>query len=163
MSKLNNHNFTVLFRRGLASAFSSYGAGFFEGEPGYTTDEKQVWIGDGSNVAHPVGGPRIVLTATTNDITASIPAGYCIDDVFIRNTTANAVTGGIKIGTTSGGTQIVASITVGANAFNRTLPSALTTSGPFSATAATTIYIQDVTAWNSASLNIVISLKRALT
>ena len=73
-----------------------------------------------------------------------------------------SITGGIKIGTSSGGTQIAAAITVNASSFTRTLPGSLTTSGPFSPTAAQTIYIQAVVAWNSANVNIIIPLKRAL-
>ena len=56
------------------------------------------FVSDTNSRPNPVGEPRLVLTAlVANDPAASIPAGYCIDDIFIRNTTANAVTGGIKI------------------------------------------------------------------
>lgn len=158
---LNNTAFALLIRGGLEANLS---ASFFsESEPGYTTDTKQMFIGDGSNNKNPVGNPRLILLAVTaNDPTASIPAGYCIDDIFIRNTTANAVTGGLKIGTSAGGTQIATTIAVGANAFIRVLPGTLTTSGPFSPTAAQSIFIEAVTSFNSASLTIIIFMKRAI-
>lgn len=133
----------------------------------YANDLQQLFISTSISVAGlaalmPIGGPRINLQGVTGNTTASVPAGYVIDDVFIQETAGNAVTGGIKIGTTSGGTQIVTSITVGANSFTRTLPGSLTTSGPFSPTAAQTIFIQAVSAWNSANVNIIIPLKRAI-
>ena len=56
----------------------------------------------------------------------------------------------------------MATIAVGANAFIRVLPLTLTTSGPFSPTVAKSIFIEAVTSFNSASLNIVIFMKRAL-
>lgn len=153
---------TYQFRQGLDANIVKSTTYFQQGEPGYTTDTKQLFIADGSNNKNPVGGPRINLAATVANITASVPAGYCIDDVFLQETAGHAVTGGIKIGTTNGGTEIATAITVGANSFTRTVPSALTTSGPFSPTVATTIYIQAVTGWNSASVNIIIPLKRAI-
>lgn len=90
------------------------------------------------------------VKAQTNDFTYSVPAGWQIDAIYIKNNTANAVTGGIKIGTSSGGTQVVTAQAVGANANLRI--NALTINW-FSATSAQTLYIQDVTAWNSANLD----------
>jgi hypothetical protein len=159
--RLNDQTWIIQVKRGLSTDLPGSGE-FAVAEPAYTTDEKQVYIADSLGAPHPVGGPRIVLPATAADITASIPAGYCIDDVFIQETANNAVTGGLRIGTTNGGNEVVASIAVGALSFTRTLPGGLTTSGPFSPTAAQTIYIQAVTAWNGAIVDIVIPLKRAI-
>ena len=131
-------------------------------EPLYTTDEDQLYITDANGNPSPVGDPRVELDSTTGNITASITAGYVIDDVFIQETAGHAVTGGIRIGTTSGAADIATAIAVGANSFTRTLPGALNTSGPFSATDARTIFIQAVSAWNSASVNIVIVMRKAL-
>ena len=99
-----------------------------------------------------------LVGVVANDATLSVPAGYRIRDIFMRNTTANAVTGGVRIGTTDGGTQVVTGLAVGANAFVRTTG----VQALFSATAAQTLYIQAVTAWNSASLDFVITLDRGI-
>jgi hypothetical protein len=101
------------------------------------------------------------LTAVTNDTTFVVPAGYMIEAIAIRNTTANAVTGGIKIGTTSGGTDVVAAQAVGANALV-VITDASILLRYFSATLNTTLYLQDVTAWNSASLEVWVSLRPAV-
>jgi hypothetical protein len=101
------------------------------------------------------------LTAVTNDTTFTVPAGYMIESIAIRNTTANAVTGGIKIGTTSGGTDVVAAQAVGASALVVIADAAILLRY-FSATADTTLYLQDVTAWNSASLEVWVSLRPAV-
>lgn len=100
---------------------------------------------------------QLVKLAVTANTTVDLPAGYTLERIHVRNNTANAVTGGIKIGTTSGGTQVVTALAVGANAYADIAP---TISG-FSATA-TTLFIQAVTAWNSASVDIIISLRRGI-
>jgi len=100
----------------------------------------------------------LVLTAVTANTTVTVPIGYGIRDLFIRNTTANAVTGGIKVGTTSGATDVVTALAVGANAFVTIVP----TLRIFSATATQTLFIQAVTAFNSASLDITITMDRAI-
>lgn len=107
------------------------------------------------------GENSIILSAVTGDTTATIPPGYALRDIAIYNTTANAVTGGIKIGTTSGAVDVVAAQAVGANAY-LLVPAADILLRLFSATASQTLFIQDVTAWNSASLNIVITLDRVI-
>jgi hypothetical protein len=96
---------------------------------------------------------RLALTSITT-LTDAIPAGMRITSIVIFNTTANAVTGGIKIGTTAGGTEVVVAEAVGANA----LVDATLVKKIFSTTAFTTLYIDAVTAWNNASLNIYIIL-----
>lgn len=92
------------------------------------------------------------LDAVTANTTTSILAGWAIDNIFVVNTTANAVTGGIRIGTTAGGTDVLGATAVGGNAVldvNSTLLKRL-----FSTGSETTLYVEAVTAWNSASLNI---------
>jgi hypothetical protein len=100
----------------------------------------------------------LVLTAVTANTTLSVPAGYAVRDIFVRNTTANAVTGGVKIGTTSGAVDVLGALTVGANAFTLGVPLIRL----FSATVAQTLFVQAVVAWNSASLDITITLDRAI-
>jgi len=101
----------------------------------------------------------LTVPYVTADATVSIPAGYKIDSLVIENTTANAVTGGIKIGTTNGGTEVAAAIAVGANALLQVTDAELL-KRLFSMSTATTLYLQDVTAWNSASLNFYFTLRK---
>lgn len=97
------------------------------------------------------------LLAKTAAFTFSVPAGYYIKDIFVQNTTANAVTGGLKIGTTLGGVDVVAALAVGANALTYVLDAAILLR-IFSLTAATTLYFDAVTLFNSASLNVTMVL-----
>lgn len=96
---------------------------------------------------------NIANLGKTNDFTFDVPANCFIADIIIINNTANAVTGGLKFGTTNGGTEVVTAVAVGASAYTHVLDSALT-KRVFSKTAATTIYVQDVTAWNSANVDV---------
>lgn len=95
----------------------------------------------------PVALPR--LSAVAANATFVLPAGCVLERVYIRNNTANAVTGGVRIGTTDGGVDVVVALAVGANGMVDTasLLSLL-------ASTATTLYIQAVTLWNGASLDI---------
>jgi len=94
-------------------------------------------------------------------LTPDIPAGYVIRRVYLRNTTANAVTGGINIGTTSLGNDVVAALAVVGNAF-ALIPLTSVLKTAFSATASQTLFISAVGAWNSASVDVVIQLDRAI-
>jgi hypothetical protein len=87
----------------------------------------------------------------------SIPAGHAIGDIFIRNTTANAVTGGLDIGTTLAGQEVVAAFAIGASAIDHLLDSEILLRW-FSETAGTPLYFTAHSAWNSASLKIWIPL-----
>lgn len=105
------------------------------------------------------GGEIDALTITlAANGTLTVPAGYAVRDIFVYNTTANAVTGGLRIGTTNGGTEVTVALAVAASAFTNTVP----VIRMFSATAAQTLYIQAVVAWNSSSLDITIILDRAI-
>ena len=84
----------------------------------------------------------------TAAFTLTLPAYYIIDQIWIQNTTANAVTGGIKVGTTLGGTDVVTAMAVAGNSMGK----ATLASQPFNATAAQTLYIDAVTAWNGANI-----------
>lgn len=107
------------------------------------------------------------ISIAVNAVTANgalspdVPAGYAIDAIYIRNTTANAVTGGVNFGTTSLASDIALAFAVGANGFVA-IPAASILKLVFSATAAQTLFISAVTAFNSASLNVVVRLKRAI-
>jgi hypothetical protein len=85
-----------------------------------------------------------------NGIVVQMPANAVLRAIYVQNTTANAVTGGIDIGTTSGGTDVASAVAVAGNALVVIAPS----NGYFSATANQLLYITAHTAWNSAVLNI---------
>ena len=101
----------------------------------------------------------VTIVAATAAGTFVVPAGYAIQYVYINNTTANAITGGLKFGTAAGGTQVVAAQAVGANALLVIL-SADIVSRIFSRTVPQTVYFDAVTAWNAASVDIKILLRK---
>lgn len=101
----------------------------------------------------------ITALTVTGNTTVSIPAGNIIQDLVIENTTGNAVTGGIKIGTTNGGTDVVLALAVGSNSLQTVLDAALL-KRVFSMSGSTTLYVQTVTLWNSASLNLYFSCRK---
>ena len=91
--------------------------------------------------------------------TLSIPAGYSILQVVVENTTGNSVTGGIKIGTTNGGTDVITALAVNANALFAISDASLLKK-IFSMSSAQTLYIQTVTILNSANLNFYFVLRK---
>ena len=91
--------------------------------------------------------------------TLLVPMGCSIQSITILNTTANAITGGLRIGTTSGASDVVASIAVPANGIIE-VNNADILKKIFSNTANQTLHIQAVTAWNSASIRFNIRLQQ---
>lgn len=99
------------------------------------------------------------LLNISSDSTIVIPSKYYIVDIIIENTTANAVTGGIKIGSTNGGVDVVVSLAIGSNALF-TIPDATILKKVFSNSIDTTLFIQTLTLWNSANVNFTFVLRR---
>lgn len=99
--------------------------------------------------------------SVTGNTTFTIPANMTILQIVVENTTVNAVTGGIKIGTTDGGTEVVAALLVGANELT-TILDATILKRAFSLSTDTTLYINTVTLWNSANLNFYFLLTRII-
>jgi hypothetical protein len=91
------------------------------------------------------------LNVATNT-TIIIPAGMSILQIIVENTTGNALLGGLKIGTTNGGVDVLVALAVSGSSVQAISDAALLKK-VFSTTVDTTLYIQAVTAWNSASLN----------
>ena len=94
--------------------------------------------------------------------TYEVPAGYKIDSIVIHNTTANAITGGLRIGTAGGGAQVVTAQTVGANALLQIADAAVLLK-VFSLSAVQTLYLEAVTAWNNASINVYFKLSKLIS
>ncbi|MFL5259296.1 MAG: DUF2793 domain-containing protein [Hyphomicrobiales bacterium] len=99
------------------------------------------------------------LRAVSANTTLSIPAGWAIDKIHYAETAGNAVTGGIKIGTSSGGSDVVSAQAVGANALD-TVADGNVLKKVFSRSSAQTLFVQAVTAWNAASVELSFVLRK---
>lgn len=109
-----------------------------------------------SQKASPVRGNRTATLTANGQIV--LPAGVMIRRIYFRNRTANAVTGGIRVGTSGGGTQVVTAQAVGANAIVSTLP----TIENYQATAQT-LFVEAVTSWNGAQVDVVVQYEEITT
>jgi hypothetical protein len=96
---------------------------------------------------------RIRMTAQTAAGNFTLPANAFIRDIIVLNTNGNAITGGLKFGTSSGGVDVVAALTVGGNALVW-VTDALTLKRYFSSSSSQQIFFDAVTLWNSASVEI---------
>ena len=116
-----------------------------------SSDIAGAWlVSDGSDWLSP-GVKR--LRAVMADTTLSIPPGWAIERIHFAETAGSAVTGGIRIGTSSGAADVVAAQAVGANALD-TIADAALLKRVFSRSAAQTLHVQAVTDWNDASLEL---------
>lgn len=89
----------------------------------------------------------------------TLPANAVIDYIVVFNTTANAITGGLKFGTTAGATDVTVAVAVGANAL-LFITDALLIKRIFSTTATQQIFFDAVAAWNSANVDVTIIYKQ---
>lgn len=96
-----------------------------------------------------------IATGTTDFTIGSLPANTYITEIIYSNAVAAAVTGGISIGTTANGTDVVVAQAVGSSALTFT-PNASILKQPFSLTAATPLHAAAVTAWNSTNVTITV-------
>jgi len=108
----------------------------------------------------PAYGVGTGLSGTTAQVAAIIPAGRQIASIAVINRTANAVTGGINVGTTSGGADVASAFAVGANA-TVVIQGATLLKSIFSVSAAgdaQILWVNAVTSWNSATTDLVFNL-----
>ena|SRR5882672_6641549 len=112
-------------------------------------------------MANKILGDLLLVSGQANaaNTTVVIPAGYAIISLTIQNTNANPVTGGVKIGTTSGATDVAVAIAVAGNAIIG-VPDATVLKKLFSMSADQTLFIQTVTLWNAAVVNFQFILSR---
>lgn len=80
-----------------------------------------------------------------------LKAGSSLRRVYLHNRTANAVTGGVRIGTAAGGAQALAATAVAANALVD-----VPVAAPLLSKTDQTLFVEAVTAWNNAQVDIVI-------
>lgn len=88
---------------------------------------------------------------TANDSSITLPLGAHLVLITMKETTGNAITGGIDIGTTNAGTDVVSGFAV-AGSFYGTITDAAILKRVF--LNAQQLFIQAHTSWNAASLNI---------
>lgn len=105
----------------------------------------------GPNVLYTTG----VWTGTTSLLAGTLPAGTYVQHIIFSNSTANAVTGGIAVGTTSGGTDVVAAQACAANCLVY-VTDANILKRIFSTANPQPIYVSPVTAGNNANVTVTI-------
>lgn len=88
----------------------------------------------------------------TGNFTLTIPANAIMLGVEIAELAGNSITGGINIGTTANGNDIVNGYTISANQLTSILDNSMLKRW-ISMTAPTTIYFSAKTAWNNAKIN----------
>lgn len=98
-------------------------------------------------------GGIVKAIAQGANFTMTFPANAIIDDIVIQETAGNAITGGVRIGTTNGGTDVAVAIAVSALSL-QVVPDALILSNVFSTSATQTLFVQAVTLWNGAVINL---------
>ena len=101
----------------------------------------------GANITFTAG----VWTGTTSFQVGTLPPGTYVQHIIAQETAGNAVTGGVKVGTTSGGADVVAALTVNATSLAFVTDANLL-KRIFSATAAQPIWVAPVTAGNNANV-----------
>jgi hypothetical protein len=98
-----------------------------------------------------------VWIGTTAFQIGTLPAATYIQHIIMQETAGAAVTGGVKVGSTSGGADIVAAQTVGASSLNYVTDAALL-KRVFSTTAAQPLFVTPATAGNNANVTITVVL-----
>lgn len=106
---------------------------------------------DGGVIIYTTG----VATSTTNFAIGRLPANAYIATVIYDNAVAAAVTGGITLGTTAGGTDIATATTCGAGCLAQATDAQLVKRA-WSKTAQTTINMAAATDWNSANVTVTV-------
>jgi hypothetical protein len=90
---------------------------------------------------------RVSINANS---TLTVPANSALRLVSIIEGAGATITGGLNIGTTSGGAQVLSAQAVAANSKSSVAP--IASASVF--TVDTTLYLQAVTAWNGAAINV---------
>lgn len=97
----------------------------------------------------------VVSSANASTAIGTLPPSTRIDSITIQETAGNSVTGGIKVGTTNGGNDVVAGITCAAGCIN-TASDVSMAKKVFSPYVSQPIFIGAVSAWNSANVSVTI-------
>ena len=97
----------------------------------------------------------LVANALTAAGTVTLPAGAYIDRIIVQSVSAGAVTGGMKIGTTSGASDVVGAAICGANCLIW-VPDASIATRIFASTSPQTLFIDAVTAFAGVSVTVTV-------
>lgn len=103
---------------------------------------------------------RITKAITADDVVTVNP-GYAIRDICIQETAGHAITGGLDIGTTPGGQEVVAAKAVGANSW-AFVAAASILKRLFDTGTPTILYVRAHSAWNGAHIELVMTTDRAI-
>lgn len=111
-------------------------------------------------VSGPIRKTRLRVRLTANG-TLTLPKGHFIERIWFKNNSANAVTGGIRIGSAAAGTQYVTAQAIAASVQAVIAP---TISGYslVQPQVDSTLYIEAVTAWNSADVTVLVDCEVVL-
>lgn len=101
---------------------------------------------------------RVVLEKVTADKTFQLPAGGEIVKIYMQRTSAADTTGGVRIGTAAAGAQIAAAQALATQNLPVVVP--VVANGILGTDR--TLYISTATAWNGASVNIVVEYNELL-
>lgn len=96
------------------------------------------------------------VRGATAATTFALTAGATLKRIYVKNNNANAVTGGLKFGSTLAGTDIVAALAIGASVVVDATPLI-----PMTNSAGGTVYIDAVVSWNSANVDIAFEYVKA--
>lgn len=99
------------------------------------------------------GIKRIVKLDVTANTTVVIPPCYSIFQIVIDNNVAASITGGLNIGTSASGSDVVSAHAVPAS-YLGSVPSASILKTIFSTGVDTTLYIEAATDWNGSSIHV---------
>lgn len=97
-----------------------------------------------------------VATGTTDFVIGTLPSKAYIQQIVFSNSVAAAVTGGISVGSSANGTQIVAAQAVGASTDVAVAQAGILLPVPSTSAAATALHMAAVTAWNSANVTVTV-------
>lgn len=106
-------------------------------------------VGGGYTEEQVLGSKQRWEAISANQSGMFVPARSCIRYFVVQNTTANAVTGGVRCGTTAAGTDVFSGTAVAGNA-----TVVIPVNKVLSLTTNTRLFFEAVTSWNSASLNV---------
>ena len=97
-----------------------------------------------------------VATGTTDFVIGTLPPKTLIKQIVFSNSVAAAVTGGISIGTSANGTQVVAAQAVGASTDAAVASYAIVLPVPFTTGLGGALHMAAVTAWNNANVTVTV-------
>jgi hypothetical protein len=97
-----------------------------------------------------------VATGTTNFVIGTLPAKSYIQQIIFSNAAAAAVTGGISIGNTPNGVNIVAAQPMALSSDVAVPQASILLPVPSTSGAATTLNMAAVTAWNNANVTVTV-------